>query len=78
MSETRTVRSRFWVNDVVYRKISSTEEKGIVIEVRFGIGGEVRYKVMWDGMMYSTKHYEQELSLTYLPSYDTEQESEEC
>jgi hypothetical protein len=76
MSESRTVRTAFWLNDIVYRKLVADEEKGTILQVRFGLGGEVKYKVIWENNMYPTSHYEQELSLTYLPSYDKEEESD--
>jgi hypothetical protein len=73
MSNRRLDRDfRYWVGDIVYRRLALDKEKGMITHVIFDGSDTPKYKVMWAMSPYAIKHTEIELTSEYIPDYDDE------
>lgn len=74
--KSRTVYVKFDLEDTVYEKLAEDRQPGMVTSWVVTPGG-IQYVVSWPHGRGDTRHYDIELTDTYLPEYVSEKEKDD-
>lgn len=63
----RTIRTKFWFEDIVYLKVRNDKDRGLITGVTISPCGGIMYEVQWPETW--NTHHEIELSSEFEPDY---------
>lgn len=65
----RTIKPAYWIEDIVFLRVSAERKQGMVIGIMIRPGDTYVYEVQWDGG-FENVHYEIELTKEFIASFE--------